>query len=63
MLKPKLTVTKHAKKTRTNTGKLKRKSLSDKQFKLKLSNTYAKKLSKFNLEYNPREETCQLHKL
>ena len=38
------------KKTRTNVGELKRKSILDKQFKLKLSNIYSKKLSKFNLE-------------
>ena len=38
------------KKTRTNAGKLKRKGTLDKQFTLKLSNIYSKKLSKFNLE-------------
>ena len=50
MLKPKNTVSKHVKKTRPNTGELKRKYALDKQFKLKLSNIYSKKLSKFNLE-------------
>ena len=39
-----------SKKPRTNTGELKRKSTLDKQLKLKLSNIYSKKLSKFNLE-------------
>ena len=38
------------KKTSTNVGELKMKSTLDKQFKLKLSNIYSKKLSKFNLE-------------
>ena len=38
------------KETRTNAGDLKRKSVIDKQFKLKSSNIYSKKLSKFNLE-------------
>ena len=38
------------KKTRTNAGELKRKGTLDKQFTLKLSNIYSKKLSKFNLE-------------
>ena len=50
MLKPKYTVSKHVKKAKTNAGELKRKSTLDKQFKLKLSNIYSKKLSKFNLE-------------
>ena len=38
------------KKAKTNAGELKRKSTLDKQFKMKLSNMYSKKLSKFNLE-------------
>ena len=38
------------KETRNNAGDLKRKSVIDKQFKLKSSNIYSKKLSKFNLE-------------
>ena len=38
------------KKAKTNARELKRKSTLDKQFKLKLSNIYSKKLSKFNLE-------------
>ena len=50
MLKPKHTFSLHVKKARTNAGELKRKSAVDKQFKLKLSNIYSKKLSKFNLE-------------
>ena len=50
MLKPKHTFSLHVKKARTNAGELKRKSVVDKQFKLKLSNIYSKKLSKFNLE-------------
>ena len=50
MLKPRNTVSKHVKKTRANTGELKRKSALDKQLKLKLSNIYSKKLSKFSLE-------------
>ena len=50
MLKPKHIVSKHVKKTRTNAGELKRKSALDKQFKLKLNNIYARKLSEFNLE-------------
>ena len=37
-------------KKRTNVGELKMKSTLDKQFKLKLSNIYSKRLSKFNLE-------------
>ena len=51
MLKPKHTVSNHVeKKTRTNAGELRRKSALDKQFKLKLSNIYSNKLSKFKLE-------------
>ena len=38
------------KETRTNAGEIKRKSTLDKQFKLKLSNIYSKKLPKSNLE-------------
>ena len=38
------------KKANTNARELKRKSTLDKQFKLKSSNIYSKKLSKFNLE-------------
>ena len=50
MLKPRYTVSKHVKKTRTNTGEPQRKSTLDKNFKLKLSDINSKKLSKFNLE-------------
>ena len=50
MLKPRHTVSNHVKKARTHLVKLQRKSTLDKQFKLKLSNNYSKKLSKFNLE-------------
>ena len=37
-------------KTRTNAVELKRKSVVDIKYKLKLTNIYSKKLSKFNLE-------------
>ena len=38
------------KKSKTNARELKRKSVVDKKFKLKLSKIYSQKLSKFNLE-------------
>ena len=37
-------------KNKNNAGELKRKSALDKQFKLKLSNIYSNKLSKFKSE-------------
>ena len=50
MLKSKQTILQHVKKSKTNAGELKRKSVVDKQFKLKLSNIYLRKLPKFSLE-------------
>ena len=38
------------KKSKTNARELKRKSVVDKKFKLKLSKIYSQKLSKFDLE-------------
>ena len=63
MLQTKRTVSEHVKKTRTNSGDLKSKAEVDKQFRFKLNSiqrNYQRKRE--TVEYNPQEETCQLHK-
>ena len=53
------------KKTRTSAGEVKRKSILEKQFKLKLSNIYSETIKtqfRKTVKYNPQEERCQLHK-
>ena len=63
MFQTKRTVSEHVKKTRTNSGDLKSKAQVDKQFRFKLNSiqrNYQRKRE--TVEYNPQEETCQLHK-